>query len=442
MSEGIITLSHTELDRTTVISQVAQRKITQRDAAHTLKLCTRQVKRLVKRWREGGPDALVSARRGKPPNNAFDPAVRSNALDIVRQQYPDFGPTLAAEKLATKHAITLNPETLRLWMIEADLWRPRQRRTPAIHPSRPRRPREGELVQIDGSPHDWFEERGPRCTLIVFIDDATGKLQALHFCLAETTQAYMQTLRDYMKRLGRPAALYSDKHSIFRVNHPEHEGELTQFSRALRDLEIEPIHANTPQAKGRVERANQTLQDRLVKEMRLEGIDDINAANAFLERYRISYNERFAKPAANPENAHRLVHHDERSLQRILCLQHQRKVTKNLSFSFKGEQYHIQSQGQGYGLRKASVTICEDFEGRISVWHKGRELEIKRFEQQGQQTAVLTDEKGVNAVVDQAMAKQSKRPTKPSKNHPWRRDNMGFHASPGDTSELEIRGHL
>lgn len=143
------------------------------------------------------------------------------------------------------------------------------------------------MIQLDGSPHDWFEGRAPECTLIVFIDDATSQLMALRFASAETTQVYMETLQHYCQQHGRPVALYSDKHSIFRVNHPDKEGEITQFTRAIK----EPIHANTPQAKGRVERANQTLQDRLVKEMRLQGIDNIDDANTFLPRFIEDYNQ-------------------------------------------------------------------------------------------------------------------------------------------------------
>ncbi len=174
-----------------------------------------------------------------------------------------------------------------------------------------RRPSYGELIQIDGSPHDWFENRGPRCTLIVFIDDATSALMALRFVPAETTRAYMETLRGYLNDHGVPLALYSDRHSIFRVNNPEREGELTQFTRAIKTLGIEPIHANSPQAKGRVERANQTLQDRLVKEMRLQNISDIETANAWLPTFIEAYNNRFATSPRTTDNAHLDVHHSE-----------------------------------------------------------------------------------------------------------------------------------
>ena len=199
-------------------------------------------------------------------------------------------------------------------MIAEGLWKPRVRKSARINQRRPRRPCRGELVQIDGSPHDWFEGRGPRCTLIVFIDDDASELMALRFAPAETTQAYMETLRAYLAQHGRSVAPYSDKHSIFRVNHPDHEGELTQFTRVLRTHGIEPIHANTSQTKGRVERANQTLQDRQVKELRLGGISDIDAANAFLPGFLSDYNLRFAVPPQNPTDAHRPVLHDPQEL--------------------------------------------------------------------------------------------------------------------------------
>ena len=188
-------------------------------------------------------------------------------------------------------------------MVAEGLWRSKKRPGARVHQSRPRRPALGELVQIDGSPHAWFEDRGRRCTLIVFIDDATSRLMALRFAEAETTEAYVRTLRGYLDQHGRPVAIYSDKHSIFRVNQQDREGDLTQFTRMLKTLDIQPIHANTPQAKGRVERANQTLQDRLVKELRLRRIDDMESANAFLPEFITDYNQRFSvapKPPRTP----------------------------------------------------------------------------------------------------------------------------------------------
>ena len=293
VTEEFVKISRREVNRALVVQQVVQRHIRQREAASRLGVSIRQIKRLVQRWRVEGPLGLVCRRRGRRPNNAFSPAMRQKILDLARRHDADFGPTLAAEKLAERHGHALSAETLRQWMLAEGLRQARSRRVASIHPRRPRRARRGELLQLDGSPHDGLEERGPRCTLIVFIDDATGALLALRLVPAETTQAYMETLRGLLQQHGRPVALYSDRHSIFRVNHPDHESETTQFTPALQTLDIQPIHARSPQAKGRVERANQTLQDRLVKEFRLQGICDLEAANAFLPRLIADFNRRY-----------------------------------------------------------------------------------------------------------------------------------------------------
>ncbi len=237
------------------------------------------------------------------------------------------------------------------------LWKVKSRRRARIHQRRPRRACWGELVQLDGSPHAWFEDRGERCTLIGFIDDATSRLMYLRFVTAETTQAYMQALGVYLSRYGRPVALYSDRHSIFRVNQGRKEGQVTQFTRAVKTLDIEPVHANTPQAKGRVERANQTLQDRLVKELRLAGVDDMEEANAFLPAFMADYNRRFAVAPKGEEDAHRAMLHDAEELDLILRRQETRKLSKNLTFQYLNREYQITGQGKGYRLRGASVTV-------------------------------------------------------------------------------------
>ena len=259
MSSVEVVLSMREADRAGVIRDVVEKRVTQREASARLRLSVRQVKRLAARYRDGGAASLVSGRRGKRSNNAIDPAVRREALGLVRERYPDFGPTFACEKLVEGHGHKLSAETLRGWMIEEGLWQPKARRELRAHPSRPRRECLGDLVQIDGSPHDWFEGRGPRCTLIVYVDDATSRLLALGFWPAETTEAYMETTRAHLASQGRPVAYYSDRCGVFRVNRRGREGDPTQFARALRTLDIASIHAGSPQAKGRVERANLTL---------------------------------------------------------------------------------------------------------------------------------------------------------------------------------------
>lgn len=425
MAEEYITMSYQEVDRLGVIQQVVGKQLRQGDAALQLGVSVRQVKRLVARYRAEGAAGLVSRHRGKRPGNAIADAVRQEILGVVRSAYADFGPTLACEKLTERHGYTVSVETLRQWMINEGLWQAKRRREAHIHQRRPRRPCRGELVQIDGSPHDWFEGRGPRCTLIVFIDDATGALMALRFVPAETTKGYMETLAGYLQRHGRPVALYSDKHSIFRVNHPEREGELTQFTRALKTLDIEPIHANTPQAKGRVERANQTLQDRLVKELRLTGISDIEAANAFLPGFIADYNARFAVPAQNPTDAHRQVLHSQEELNLILCLHHTRTLSKNLTIQFHSREYQLTGQGRGYRLRGARITVCAAFDGTVTLLHQGRRLAYQIL-REGEPPVPLDDEKSLHQTVDAAQVRQQATPSfKPAPDHIWRHSPIG-----------------
>lgn len=427
MAKETIALSHPELDRLGIIRAVAAGELYQREAARRLELTIRQVKRLVRRYRQQGAAGLASGHRGKRANNAIPDGTRQWALGQIREHYPDFGPAFAHEKLVAGHGALFSVETLRQWMIADGLWASRSERPARIHPSRPRRPAIGELVQIDGSPHDWFEGRAPRCTLIVFIDDATGRLLALRFAPTETTEAYMTTLREYVDTHGRPVALYSDKHSIFRVNAVEREGELTQFTRALETLDIAPIHAHTPQAKGRVERANQTLQDRLVKELRLAGISDIETANAFLPGFLEQYNARFAKAPQADEDAHRPVLHDATELDQILSRQYTRKLSKNLTCQFEGRECQVTGHGNGYRLRGATVTVCAAFDGRITLLRDGHIL-AHRTLAEGEAPIPRDDEKTIADRVSQAKAEQQSRKThKPSSDHPWRK---GFKPTP------------
>ena len=425
MTKGVITLSHKELDRVSIIEQTINRVLTQTEAGRRLGISTRQVKRLVKRWREGGAEALASKHRGRVPNNKIKAEVKDHAIGLIRQHYHDFGPTFAHEKLVERHGFSHSVETLRQWMMSEGIWERKAQRAARVHQRRERRSTEGELVQIDGSPHDWFEGRAAACTLIVYIDDATGKLKAMRFFAAETTQAYMETTAVYLADHGRPVAFYSDRHGIFRVNTPGKEGELTQFTRALRTLDIEAIHAHTPQAKGRVERANGTLQDRLVKEMRLQNICSMEQANAFLPAFMADYNRRFAKPARDANNTHRPVLHNEAELALILSVHATRKLSKNLTLQFKNREYQLQGYGNGYRLRGAAVTVCEGFDGAVTLLHGGRVLAY-RVLASGEAPVPLADEKSVHEVVDKARKKQLGRPRyKPPVDHPWRRSPIG-----------------
>jgi hypothetical protein len=304
-------------------------------------------------------------------------------------------------------------------MTRVGLWQPRRARRLVYHPLRARRPRRGELVQIDGSPFAWFEERGPACSLLVYIDDATGELLELYFTPTETTFSYFAATRRYLQRHGRPVAFYSDKHSIFRLTKPGATSPtgLTQFGRALSELDIELICANSPQAKGRVERVNQTLQDRLVKELRLRGISDPERANAYLPEFMADFNRRFALPPANPADAHRplLASH---SLDRIFTLQTPRTLTQQLTFQHDNVVYQLAQPPGTHAFRGAQVLVLETPDGRLTVEYHGRPLAVAPVAQQVHQ-AQEANSKTLAAAVEAAQRKQT--PPKPAANHPWRR---------------------
>src|SRR5271167_3631677 len=274
ISVTVLSVSDGELRRLEVLRDVDRGGLPISAAAQLLERSERQVWRLLKAFRRDGAAGLISKKRGRSSNRKAASAVRAAALWIVRQNYADFGPTLAAEKLAGEHGFSFSSETLRKWMIADGLWLDRKQRQKRVHQPRPRRECLGELVQVDGSEHWWFEDRGPQCTLLVFVDDATSRLMHLQFVESESTFAYFHAARAYLETWGKPVAFYSDKHGVFRVNHPGALGGdgMTQFGRALHALNIDIICANSSPAKGRVERAHKTLQDRLVKELRLAGV--------------------------------------------------------------------------------------------------------------------------------------------------------------------------
>src|SRR3982074_2478833 len=277
---GMVVMSKRELNRLDVLARLDSDRLTARAAAELMAITPRQTYRLLRRYRDGGASAVANQRRGRPSNNRLCDVGRDHAIALVREFYADFGPTLAAEKLGERHDVRVSRETLRGWMRQAGIWLPRAERK-RIQQPRHRREHFGELIQIDGSDHRWFEDRAAPCTLLVFIDDATSRLVELRLVPSESTFAYFEALKSYLQHHGKPVAFYSDKHSIFRVSRDAAAtgGGMTQLGRALSELNIEILCANTSQAKGRVERAHHTLQDRLVKELRLAGISTIEAAN-------------------------------------------------------------------------------------------------------------------------------------------------------------------
>jgi transposase len=251
-------MSNQEITRLEAMQRLKDKRLTQKEAARMLGISTRQVKRLWRAYRKKGAQGLISLRRGQPSNHQMEAGVAQQALDLIKEKYEDFGPTLAHEKLTEVHGLRLSRESVRKIMIEEELWKPKRAKQPSAHPLRERRACLGELVQIDGSDHNWFEGRGPRCTLLVYIDDATGRLLEMWFVTHESFFGYCEASRHYFERYGKPVAFYSDRHGIFRVNQEQTTGlgsGLTQFGRAMQDLGIQILCASTPQAKGRVERA-------------------------------------------------------------------------------------------------------------------------------------------------------------------------------------------
>lgn len=404
----LVTMNDSDINRFKVIQDVCDRRIRRVDAADILDLSVRQVQRLMNRLREFGAVGLTHQARGKPSNNRYPSDYRDTVLKLIRDHYSDFSPTLAREKLFELHSLPVSNETLRSWMIADGLWTPHSQRKPKVYQPRYRRDCLGELVQIDGSHHDWFEGRADKCCLLVFIDDATGRLMNLRFSETESAFDYMLTTREYLNEHGKPVAFYSDKHSIFRVNQEKQKqvGQ-TQYARVLKELGIELICANSSQAKGRVERVNLTLQDRLVKEMRLQGINTIEEANAWLPYFIADFNRRFAKPAMYPKNMHRKVRETSQELDDIFSWQEIRKLSKSLTFQYDKVVYLIEPNEENTRLVHEHVKVLDYPNGDIAIVYGHRKLAFKIFDKLDhvQQTQIV-DNKRLGQVLKFAQQQQ------------------------------------
>jgi transposase len=413
-------MSNQEITRLEAMQRLKDKRLTQKEAARMLGISTRQVKRLWRAYRKKGAQGLISLRRGQPSNHQMEAGVAQQALDLIKEKYEDFGPTLAHEKLTEVHGLRLSRESVRKIMIEEELWKPKRAKQPSAHPLRERRACLGELVQIDGSDHNWFEGRGPRCTLLVYIDDATGRLLEMWFVTHESFFGYCEASRHYFERYGKPVAFYSDRHGIFRVNQEQTTGlgsGLTQFGRAMQDLGIQILCASTPQAKGRVERVNQTLQDRLVKELRLLDISGMEAGNAYLPEYREDFNRRFAVQPRSHYDAHRPLLKTE-NLDLILTHQKTGTLSKNLTVQYNKVIYQIQTHRPDYTLRNVKVTVCENVKGDVTILYKDQPLPYSIYHTPQRQAEVVSSK-----TIDHLL----KPPTPPAPNHPWRR--YGLHLS-------------
>jgi hypothetical protein len=369
------------------------------------------VRRLERAYARDGAGSLASKHRGRPSNRRLDSDLRREALATVRSRYAGFGPTLAHEKLTELHGLKLSVETLRHWMIQDGLWIPRAHREPRIQQPRGRRPCRGELIQIDGCDHAWFEERAARCTLLVFVDDATSALMELRFCESESAFSYFAAMRSYLAQHGKPVALYSDKATVFRVNtkEPGAGTGVTQFVRALGSLNIDLLCAHSPAAKGRVERAHLTLQDRLVKELRLRGISDLAAANAFAPEFIADYNRRFACAPRSEHDAHRLLQSSD-DLARIFSWQETRLVSKSLTLHYKRVLYVLDPTDAARAARGKRVRIEEREDGSLCFWNGEHALLATAFpKEHGVQAAEVVESKRLAETMEFIKQRQRER---------------------------------
>jgi Winged helix-turn helix len=437
----VLTMSHGELSRFDTLMRVERGELRVEDAAILLGLKRRQVFRLLERIRADGASGLISRKRGRPSNRRYGDALRRQVVALVREHYADFGPILAREYLFERQGKKIACETLRQLMIEAGLWKDRDARRPRPYQPRYRRDCRGELIQIDGSKHWWFEDRGPQCTLLVYIDDATSELMHLKMVESESTCAYMEATRDYIERHGKPVAFYSDKHSVFRnAKATAMKDGMTHFGRALEVLNIEIICANSPQAKGRVERANSTLQDRLVKAMRLEGIATIAEANAFLPGYMARHNQRFAKSPFDPHDLHRpfAAHED---LKTEMVWREQRTVTKALTLHYNKVLFILDPTETAKPLAGKRVDVCEYPDGCLEIRHGELALRYRVFDKIRQvNQAAIIENKHLDAALTMAkMIQEQLPPRKRNNNEPCRR-SQSEHMFPSPVqSEIPVK---
>jgi transposase len=380
MRQETFTLSQKELQRVEVISQCVQGNLACARAAELLDLTPRHIKRLKARYRQGRAAALAHASRGRPSHRRLPEAVREQIVSLARSTYLGFNDHHLSEKLVEIEGLSLSRETLRRLLRREGLGSPRQRRPPAHRQRRLRSAREGELIQLDGSPHDWLEGRGPTLTALGMQDDASGKILAAQFFSSETTQGYFHLLQSLLRRFGVPLAFYGDRSSVFvrNDNRWSLEEQLagtrqpTQFGRALEQLGITFIAAQSPQAKGRIERLWGVLQDRLTSELRLAGACDLHSANRVLRLFMADYNRRFAR---SPRDAARAWRSAPDDLQRICCFTHQRIVSNDNVVQWQGRRLQIAPQPRRFSFAGAKVQIHQTLDGRVSLYYRDTRLE-------------------------------------------------------------------
>jgi len=407
-SEGIIMASQEELRRLHVIQKVLEGGLKQVEAEEILSLSSRHIRRVVKRVRKEGHRGIVHRLRGRPSNRKISDQLKEKVIKLYGKSYKGFGPTLASEKLLERDGVRISDETLRGWLIEAGDWK-RVRKTRRHRQWRERKGHRGEMVQIDGSHHAWFEDRGEPCVLMGYIDDATGDPFG-RFYDYEGTMPAMDSFKRYIRRRGLPLKVYLDGHSTYKSTaKPTIEEQLagveplSEFERALKELEVEVSHAHSPQAKGRIERLFRTFQDRVIKEMRLGGIKTIEEGNKFLEAYLPLYAKRFSVRPRDKEDLHRPLPRGI-DLDGILCIKTERTLRNDFTVAHNHKLYQIEE------ATKASEVIVQDrMNGSMRITYQGRALRFREIKERP-----IRDN-------NQPVARKRRKIYIPPTDHPWRR---------------------
>lgn len=419
MGKDIIKMSKKELNRIEVIHKVLDKRIKQKAAAELLDLCVRQVRRITKRVDEQGDASVVHGNRGKISNRKISETFKENILKIVEKKYPDFGPTFAAEKLEENDKKKVSKETLRNWMIEKNIWTPRKLKNKGkVHLWRERKACFGEMVQSDGSIHDWLEGRGPKMVLMAYIDDATGKPFA-RFYPAEDTLSAMDSFKRYIEKHGIPESIYFDRNSIYKTTRePALDEELkgerpkTQFEKVLAILEIKPIFAYSPQAKGRIERLFETFQDRLIKEMRLAGVCTMEGANKFLEIYLPKYSSKFSIPAKSPENLHRKIP-KTLDLNWVFAFRDERTISNDFTVRWKNRVFLIRNPS--LKMKRSRILVTENLKNKIRLCYKDKILPFKEITKN-----TLEQIRKRKSLMSVSASNSSGKVYKPGPDHPWK----------------------
>lgn len=406
-------MNNKEANQISVFKKLQNREIKQKEAGMILGLSTRQIKRKLKMFRRFGVQALIHSSRGRPSNNRIDSAIRENIVCLIENKYPDFGPTLAAEKLQENHNLAISRETLRKAMISAGLWKAKKKK-PTHRQWRERKECFGELIQLDGSDHNWFETRAPRSTLLAFIDDATSRLVHLEFA-PETTIGVMGATKRYIQKYGLPHEFYVDRGKVFKVNlNNEEEDKITQYRRAVEELGGKLVYARSPQAKGRVERLFGTLQDRLVKELRLRGISTAIEANEFIQKEFLPFfNGKFAVEPKSKTDLHRRI--EGYNLAEIFTVRETRILTCDFTIRYRNKWYQLEKKQKTLIFPKNEIIVKTNLDGKVCFSIRKTNLFFHEIDKPTKTENV----KSIKPIIE-------KTPWKPAANHPWRNYKVNY----------------